>query len=1418
MEEIQKDSQKEALQATVVETMDTEQIVQEQAPLVPYIPKSKGTFQIQTLIPRNMAFEVQTALNHLVMEKGNIDHFVRDQLRYVSNEKMWKALAAEQVDAIGLYLKQFERNQGIIIADQTGVGKGRQAAAVIRHAVKNGCLPIFFTKSPNLFTDIYRDLVAIDFGDVHPFIVNTDSAQVRDERGMTVFSPLSASAQMDLLTTTRKIPMDSNEALQFHKQKGIPLPDIEKEPELTLYESIDYLPPEYDMIFCTYSQVQAAHYFKREWLENLCKAGIAGSKKYKEVVFILDESHLAGGYESIIGRWFRKVLPTSKACCFLSATFAKYPEVMPFYAKKTAILEANLSSESLVGSMKSGGLALQEIVASNLSESAQLIRRQRSSEGIKVEYITLNEEPLRSKHRQMVDQIVTLMRRVIAFQENYITPILDAMHLEAKRVGEKMHSPPKGLGVSQAPYFSRVFNIVDQLLFALKVDGVASHTIEALLADKKVVIAFKSTMGSFLKDLNLSNGDIIDPSELDFTRILLKGLESIFKYMYVDIEGKKVKKTLSKTELSVRGMLEYEAIREEMLKAVSGLDISPIDRLIEAIETAKKPKGLGGHQGDHFTVAEVTGRNQRIYFDDDEAVVGSFRKDTEAAYRKFNEGVIDVLMINQSGSTGASAHASKDFKDQRQRVMIIHQFDLDVNIVMQILGRVNRTGQVNLPIYKIISTDIPMETRLLTMLKGKLKSLDANTTGSQKTNDDTLESADFMNKYGDIAAYNWIKENKNLMPEMGYPCHSKKKTKQGTLYFMNASEQGAIRQLTGRAGLLFVKDQERLYNELLQRYKHQLIIEKQRGTYDLETEFLPLNAEIKKRFLFRQGHGGDTPFGKDVVREETIIENLNRPYTKNEIDALLVKTLEGKTAQNIKETLLLQLDKHYPKQMEKMLEKEEQKVARIEAEIDSLPEELPAAEREETLERLEQTLAMFKTEVTKYAQTLSYVQTKMRRFIGYFTIGELVKIPLLGGLEDEPSYGIFLGASIGEGLRNTYVESNVFFLFAVADQRKTLTYTLQNPEDNFISLIHSQSQSITEDERLTVPSKWNQLIENLSLKREKRHILTENILAVSDYVGRKHKLIKYNTQSGIIKNGILLERESGVSNEFKPLVPISEIRATFEVLAIGDIIEDKGLGIRFKRIKENHFQVYIHKKEHYKLPLDARLRSLILKAVGQQTEELADFVQEDRFMTGVVPLRNLTEFLKVLDKFNIQVEGSPKELENWEIENKEDWEERSKKSTQTFWYELGKPFGQNSHPQSGFLGYEEPSVQYPFGKVSFDRKLTDKEKYNGGLIPIFKNKEVPYLEWKKSLKGTVLEKEFINLATSVKELPIYEATRALGYFIVNHPHESGNIEYVFARYTPEELGTTAYEDMIRSITKMRRIIDTLKLYNELKAA
>ncbi|QKX05345.1 DEAD/DEAH box helicase family protein [Aquimarina sp. TRL1] len=1383
-----------------------------QTALVPYVTKSNAPMVMNTLIPKNMAFEVQKSLNRIVREKGNIDTYLRNELRYVSTSALWNALAAEQVDSVALYLKQFENNQGVIIADQTGIGKGRQAAAVIRHAIVNGYLPVFFTRTTSLFSEMYKDLKNIDFGDIRPFILNTDRASIKDEQGHVMFSPLSSKEQLELLTYQKTYPTESSESIAWHKASGIPFPDPETVPEVTLTFGIDHLPNQYNVIFTTYSQIQSAHPYKRNWLQRLCENSVKGSKKYKEVVLILDESHMAGGFRTKIGEWMREILPMVKSCCFLSATFAKYPEVMPFYGKKTAILETGLSDEGLVEAMNKGGLALQEIVASNLAESGQLIRRQRSNEGIEVTYKILDEEPARSLNRERVNRIITLMNAVVDFEREYINPVLGDIHKQAKQVDESVTVKPKGLGVKQAPYFSRVFNIVDQMLFALKVEEVARHTIQLLKEDKKVVIAFKSTMGSFLKEMKLATGDIVSMEELDFSKTLIKGLESVFFYNYTDITGKKTKERIPLESIPSQGINEYHRIRKEMLLESSGLTISPIDQLIHLIESEQKPAFLGGHNGKHFKVTEVTGRNQRLFFEDDHAVVSSFRSDTGKSYRLFNSGEYDVLLINQSGSTGESAHSSKEFKDRRQRTMISHQFELDINTEVQKIGRINRTGQVNKPAYVYIASDIPMELRLMTMLKGKLKSLDANTTGSQKTSDTTFQSPDLFNKYGDQVAWDWVSENPDLAEQLGNPTFVKKWN--GELK-RNENKEGAIRQVTGRAGLLYVEQQEELFNNLIARYHHQITIEKQQGTYDLETEFLPLDAELQKRFLQYQGKGGTTPFGMDTVREQTIINNLQRPFTKKQVDQRIAKQLQGGTPERLQTVFLLEMEQRYPQIMDARKAKRMEVITVMEKELSQMPEE--GSGKDEAVnekiqikrERQQNRIDEKKRALASYEMEMEYIQKKIGRYAKYWKIGEVVKVPFIGAIR-EASWGIFTGIKMRKGNANPYTLSNISFHFAVVDQRKSITYDLKNSSD-YLAGIYADSKEITEEERHQIPKQWNELIKKASSKREKRFILTENILAVSDHIGTVNKLIKYNTKTGTIKNGILMSRNYGKEDEPYALLPISEASETIGLLDIDASMEDHTCGIKFKRISASYLEVYISKKEYYKLALDPSLRRLIMHQQGQQSDELPEFVQNAGHMVGVLSDDNVQSFLQHLDNYGIKIEGEAKELEDWEIENIKDWNEQTQQGKQRFRYELGKSYGRGSNPSLGFVEYYEPDSNYPFGVVEYDRLLEDKEKYNYTLIPIYQNSEVPFLQWKDFIKDSPVAKDFKQTVKQAQSLPIYKAVALLGYFITNHPHQDGNTEFVFGRFSARDLGRAAYEDTISTIEALDIVLDKLQL-------
>jgi hypothetical protein len=98
-------------------------------------------------------------------------------------ETLREQFSAEQIDALVLAIRNAEEGKGFIIGDQTGVGKGRVVAAMIKYALNTGKIPIFVTEKPNLYSDMIRDLDDIGMTDqlgldtARPKIFMTNSSE-----------------------------------------------------------------------------------------------------------------------------------------------------------------------------------------------------------------------------------------------------------------------------------------------------------------------------------------------------------------------------------------------------------------------------------------------------------------------------------------------------------------------------------------------------------------------------------------------------------------------------------------------------------------------------------------------------------------------------------------------------------------------------------------------------------------------------------------------------------------------------------------------------------------------------------------------------------------------------------------------------------------------------------------------------------------------------------------------------------------------------------------------------------------------------------------------------------------------------------------------------------------------------------------
>ena len=817
---------------------------------LPYTPRSARKDE-GVLIPANMAQPTQDALSRLEDEVGDIDEFARKELGYDTVADLHGALMGLQVDSVATSIYQIKQGKAVVIADQTGIGKGRQAASIIRWAALQGMTPVFVSVKPSLFTDMYGDLADIGTTDVTPFIMNSD-AWVAGDGGSKLFANKSAGHKnvIQEIANSGQLPDGSN------------------------------------ALFMTYSQINVAN-VQRQALMALAP----------NAVFILDESHNAAG-ASATGDFVIGALGAAKGVVYLSATYAKRPDNMPLYFK-TDIGEAAADTDGLADAMASGGLPLQTVVSNNLVKAGQMFRRERSYDGVSI--ASVFDTPNRALHERMSDEATKALRAIVSadrmFHEVYVKSLAKRLALEGATVQDNAGNQIER-GVQHTEFSSVVHNFVKQMLLGLKAQSAADEAIASLKRGEKPIIAVENTMGSFLNEYAAANGIGQGDSlgTFDYRTVLSRALARSRVIVEVAPNGDKVKRPVSMAELDEVTQASYRAAQAVIDGLTLSIPVSPIDWVRAEIARAG------------YKVAEITGRNLSVDYGDPKkpvlsAIDAAEQKDKVNTTRQFNSGNLDALILNVAGSTGISLHASEKFEDQRQRHMIVAQAAGDINIFMQMLGRVHRTGQVRLPKYTILSVDLPTEKRPTAVLSIKMKSLNANTSSNTESAT-SVKSSDILNKYGDQIVNQYLSDNYALARALGI------EQEIGT----DPSEDIA-RKATGRLALQPIEVQTGFYEEVESQYEALIDYLNKTNQNDLEPRTFDFDAKETRQEVLFDGPNKNTPFGEDAIYGEYSIKAQGEPMRPAEIKAVIAENLSGKTGQAHANALVDTLLQTYADQM-----------------------------------------------------------------------------------------------------------------------------------------------------------------------------------------------------------------------------------------------------------------------------------------------------------------------------------------------------------------------------------------------------------------------------------------------------------------------------------------------------------------------
>lgn len=1047
---------------------------QETGHQVAYSPHSNAA-SVGTLVPRAMKDSIAASLQKISDEVGSIDDYVAESLA-MDVEDVKSNFSAEQIDALALAIRNAEAGKGFIIGDQTGIGKGRVVAAMIRYALVTGKTPIFVTEKPNLYSDMIRDLD--DIGMTAELALDTKNPKVLITNG-------GESIPYTLLRTEKGEVVENNLMLRAPKA-GKALDQLMQ--SMMSGESLG----EYKVIFTTYSQLQTvkgATTTRQRFIQQF------GEGNY----MVFDESHNAGGAGEtqartkeqrqaekdgqilVTGRaaFVRNLVQRAFGTFFSSATYAKRPDVMDLYSSTNMKLAVDRISQ-LGEAIKSGGVPMQQVVANMLTKDGQYIRRERTFAG--VSYDTQETKV----DKETAENMASAMRSILAFSRAKES-VLKEMQKEMDREGGMLREMGgEKSSVQGANFGSIMHNLIDQMLLSLKVHDSVKHAIDRLKAGEKVVMTVSNTMGSFLEDyseeLGLSAGD---PVSMSFADLYNRYLEKQRNVTIKDGAGNKRQHRLTDAELGPRLVDMFNAVLKQIDSSGFGsAPISPIDYMHNELRKA-------GYKTD-----EITGRTIALNYSSGTPILASRSANIRQrvkAVSGFNNGDTDVLILNQAGSTGLSLHASSKFKDKRKRHMIIVQAEKNIDTHMQMLGRVHRTGQVVAPAYSQMMADIPAEMRPASVLMKKMASLNANTTASRSSSVTAEGVVDFMNDYGGQVVHEYLRDNPDVLEAVG-----------GNKVISLADDpaeagEDDIRKFTGYIPILPIKQQEGVYRELVDRYNELIERENSLGTNKLEAKAVDLDAETISSQPVTENRGDHSVFAAPANMEKVDVKRTVKPYSSEEVSAMVAESLGGKRSYEIASQQSADLT-------DKATAYGREKVAKMTADgVDPVKIESQKAQ-------------------------LNLVLSHAKTVLSTYRIGDSISIKDQAG---QFLYGVITNVEHSGRTANPAAGSAWKMHIALANgDAKSITISFSQIGSKYelrtetnVDWYNIETQSVDRIPVLDIFDKGSKV------RREKRWIVTGNILA--GFARFPGQIITYTKNDGTTAQGVLMSRQFDFEKEQK---------------------------------------------------------------------------------------------------------------------------------------------------------------------------------------------------------------------------------------------------------------------------------------------
>lgn len=878
---------------------------------VPYLPVSQVSAP-DTMIPSDQALlikqaqDVQLEVIHSLAKNNKqlsnaikicfdnpFDGFILHKLKYADHAALSKAFSAEQVDALTGAILTFEDNRSFILGDQTGIGKGRTLAGILRYSLLNNERPIFFTRNAQLFSDLWRDLEATDTAKLikNPFIFNADGA------------------------------ISFNDEIVHHPIKSNDIRNLKE------------IDKSYDAIFSTYSQFSGRSRFK----EDLLLKSVDRNTR-----LLLDESHVAASGESNISLFMNSLKSNTADVYYSSATSLKkaknfnfYSDIFPkaFHGQLKSILENQPSNEIL------------EAISMALAKDGVFMRREHDFS--KLEFRTYDAPShYQVATREISDQLSTILSKM-AYLSGDVDEKVAKINADIKNNIE--HAKEGGvwqnnrLHVNSMNFSSRMHNLSRQIILAVTTPLVIDQALVSLSENRKPVIGLENTGESLLKMLLIKDDktlDLIDQvNELKNSPDFSKNLELLSSgaITLTDYNNEKVIRDINELEFQIskfnqlevtlpkapsvsdllNTMLDrldtiqvrdrYGSVRTEKIvdkkymefkdeikleiEKLPEIPLCPLDMIINELE--EKGYKVGEISGREFRLKKVES-NDGIFYKVEKREENSPLEKTKAC-NAFQSGKLDVMILSRSGSTGLSLHAipvnggEQNQSDHlKQREFLTAQSPQAIDEFLQLIGRVDRKGQVSHPIISQFNTGLPIQRKFLMMHNAKLSELSANITSNRENINKQVTDVDLLNKYGDDIAYQYLKNNiavrKSLFIDL-----PDREDKEDT--------DGMIKKIFNRLNFVPINTQERIIDDLTFAYNEKIQKLNEMGINPFVVKICDWKAKTLDKQQIQSGLGIHTSQQRSAFFEPSFYQRVEyqtmiAPFKSTDIKSFCVKGSE----------------------------------------------------------------------------------------------------------------------------------------------------------------------------------------------------------------------------------------------------------------------------------------------------------------------------------------------------------------------------------------------------------------------------------------------------------------------------------------------------------------------------------------------